>query len=250
MHRTSSTTTRRVLYALLALSLSGVTGAASALNIYFDQNATWRYVNATASTTQVVPANWLAADFDDSGWFSGNAPFTSNPANPASTFGSDASFGNAGAPYGGIAPAIPASGTLWSVNYDPFVRIAFDLAAPTALTLWLAVDNGINSMYLNGVQATGSVNAEGQGFRWEHVFDISADYTHAGTNVLAMQLEDHGGSTAFMAVLTSDDTAQNPVFTTNPPPVRDVPEPAGLGLVLAGLAGFRRVRRTRDSAAV
>ena len=211
---------------------------AAALTIHVDQDSTWRYVNATPGTTQAVPLNWFSSSFDDSGWSTGAAPFTSNTANPASTFGSD--FANAGTPFGGSAPAIPSSGTLWNVGFDPYVRIHFNLAAPEALTIWLAVDNGINSMYLNGTQATGSVNAEGQGFRWEHVFDIGAQYTVAGDNVLALQLEDHGGATAFMAVVTSDDSNSNPVFTTNPPAV---PEPGTLAVLAIGIGAMGLLRR-------
>jgi hypothetical protein len=234
-------TLRNTLFAALtALAASPAFG----LDIHIDQNSVWRYINATSGTTQaVVPVNWFAPSFDDSGWFSGAAPFTSNPSNPASTFGADLS--NAGTPYGGSAPAIPGTGTLWSPNFDPYIRIHFNLAAPEALTIWLAVDNGIDSMYLNGTQATGSVNAEGQGFRWEHVFDIGAQYTVAGDNVLAIQLEDHGGATAFMAVVTSDDANTNPVFTTNPPAV---PEPGTLAVLGLGIAAMgllrRRQRRT------
>lgn len=233
--------------ALAAVSVFALQGPAYALAIYVDQNATWRYINASAATDVGAPAaNWYAVGFDDSNWFTGAAPFTSNPGNPASTFGGD--LGNVNAPYGGPAPAIPGSGTLWSVPYDPYLRITFDLAAQTDLTVWLAVDNGVNAMYLNGVQATGSVNAEGQGFRWEHVFDISSDYTFAGTNTFALQLEDHGGATAFALVISGDDTAQNPVFTDNDPPTQpedptETPEPATLALFGLGMAAALMRRR-------
>jgi hypothetical protein len=43
------------------------------------------------------------------------------------------------------------------------------LAVPTNLTLWLAVDNGVEGFYINGVLGTASVNAEGTANRWEHV---------------------------------------------------------------------------------
>lgn len=242
---------QRLTTALLTLWLVAAPGSpARALAIIIDQDASWRYINATPATTMAVPGDWFAKDFDDSGWFAGNAPFTSNPGNPAATFGGD--LANAGTPYGGAAPAIPAAGTLWNVPFDPYLRISFNMAAPAPLTVWIAVDNGINAMYLNGVLSTGNINAEGQGFRWEHVFDIGAEYTLNGENVLALQLEDHGGATAFALVLTEDDSADNPIFTDNDPPppnpTNGIPEPGTLALFAFGLTGLAILRRRKTVA--
>ena len=214
---------------------------AHGLPIYIDQDATFRYVNATAATTvPVVPATWFTYGFDDSSWFTGNAPFSTG-------FGGDQANVN-GPFFPGPTEPIPAASTPWSVNFDPYLRTTFNLDAPTALTIWMAVDNGIQSLYLNGVLGTGSFNREGQAFRWEHVFDIPAAYTFAGENVLALQLEDHGGATGFVMMLTANDAAQNPTFTDLAPPVPPtaVPEPATLTMFGLGLAGIERYRRRRQ----
>jgi len=239
--------TAALLLGALALAVSG---GVSALTLYVGQDASYRYINATAATTQAVPADWFAFDFDDSGWFLDQGPFSSSDG---STFGAD--LGNVNDPFGpGTAPPLPTSSAdyiRWDAGFDPYVRTEFTLAAPTALTIWMAVDNGIGpypqvagatGMFLNGVEATASVNAEGPAYRWEHVFDIPEAFTFAGRNVLAFNLEDHGGATAFAMVVTSDDPASHPVFSTNPPPT-PVAEPYTLLLLLGGLAGVSVARR-------
>lgn len=230
---------------------------AAALEIFVDQTATYRYVNATAGTCAYddgaapcndavlpsVPANWFAYDFNDSGWFSGAAPFSSGP-----TAGTIGDAGNVNGPFApDLTQPIPATYTGWAVGYDPYLRLEFLLDAPTALTIWLAVDNGTFGMYLNGVQATAAVNAEGAAFRWEHVYDVAANYTFAGRNVFAVQLEDHGGATGFVMMITENDAAANPVLTDNPPPPppTGAPEPLGVGLFGLALAGLAAMRRRR-----
>lgn len=257
MIRNSTATHVRSLVA--SIILASAASPAAALQIYVGQDAQYRYVNATTATNVgAVPANWFAAAFNDSSWFTGTAPFSSGST--SSTFGSDLS--NANAPFApGPTPPVPSAFTLWSVGFDPYLRTYFNLAAPTALTVWIAVDNGIGAdasgnplpagtaagMYLNGVQTTGSVNAEGQAFRWETVFDIPAAYTVAGQNVFALQLEDHGGATAFEMVVTADDSATHPTFSTNPPPVvSTVPEPGTSMLLAAALLAFAGIRARRN----
>lgn len=219
------------------------------LPILVDQDATFRYVNATTATCQYsdgpcsdalpsTPVNWFAPTFDDSGWSTGTAPFSAG-------FGGD--LANVNGPFApGPTQPIPAGSTAWSVNFDPYLRTEFSLTSPTALTIWVAVDNGILAMYLNGVLATAPVNLEGAAHRWEHVFDIPAAYTVAGNNLLALQLEDHGGATGFVMMMTTDDPATNPVFSTNPPPPPGptaVPEPATIALLTLGLGAGAAARR-------
>jgi hypothetical protein len=217
--------------------------AAHALPIFVDQTATYHYVNATAATDiGAVSSNWFTPGFNDSSWFVGNGPFSSTT--PSSTIFNQ---GNSNGPY---APdptqPIPSTFTSWTVNYDPYLRTSFTLSAPTALTVWIGVDNGINSLYLNGVLATAAVNAEGNAFRWESVFDVPAAYTLAGPNILALQLEDHGGLTGFVMMVTADDAAINTPITTNPP-MTSVPEPATLLLLASGVASLAALRRKLKS---
>ncbi len=189
--------------ALLILTSPAIGGT---LEIFLPENASYRYVNATAATTiPVVPPNWSAIDFDDSPWFTGTGAF-------GSSFGAD--LPNAFGPQAPNAGQFPG-GIAWSSNFDPYVRTEFQLAAPTAVTIWIAVDNGIESLHLNGIDSNFSFNAEGPAFRWEHVVDVPAALTRTGTNVLALQLEDHGSGTAFAMVVTSDDDADNPTFSTD-----------------------------------
>lgn len=231
-----------VISAIAVTILSAAVQAHAGLTIFLPENATYRYVNATAATSGFVPNgnDWAAIDFDDSEWFVGQGVF-------GDSFGGDLGNNN--------GPQTPESqfpsGTVWDVHFDPFVRTTFVLPEAMNLTLWLAVDNGVFGAFLNGVQATASVNAEGAAHRWEHVFDIPAEYTFAGVNTLALQLEDHGAATGFALVITADDDADNPIFSTEPPPQPPVatPEPASISLVGLGALGMAlsAIRRRRTS---
>jgi len=248
MERTIATTIATVVGTLVF----GVATPVSALMIVVDQTATYRYINATG-TPLPTPANWFAVGFDDSSWLSGNGPFSSG-----STAGTITDQGNVNAPFApGATQPVPTTFTQWDVNQDPFLRTTFNLAAPTDLTIWIAVDNGIGvlgssavaGLYVNGVQTTNAVNAEGAAFRWEVVFNVPSQYTFAGTNLIALQLEDHGVATGFDMMVTSQSSDPNiPPFTTNPPPA--VPEPASWCMLLAGLGGvasFATRRRKPNS---
>jgi hypothetical protein len=55
----------RVAKYAAAIVVAGLFAApsAQALNIFVDQDATWRYINATSATTQTVSADWFASKF-------------------------------------------------------------------------------------------------------------------------------------------------------------------------------------------
>lgn len=192
-----------------AIALTSTPNApAQSLPTFVAENATYRYINATPATNMgAPPPSWFQPSFDDSSWFVGQGAF-------GTSFGMD--MGNATGPQA-PAPMPNPGGTQWDVFFDPYLRTEFVLPAPMNLTVWIAVDNGINSFYLNGISTTQSFNAEGAAIRWEHVFDIPAAFTVAGTNVVALQLEDHGVATGFAMAITADDVATNPLFSNQCP---------------------------------
>ncbi len=149
----------------------------SAQQIFVNQTASYQYVNATAATTiGSVPANWFAVGFDDSKWFTGSGPFANT--DPGLTIFDDLKCERTVCTWSnGIR--FPASRTQWDVDEDPDLRTYFTLLAPQDLTIWIAVDNGIGQvgaanagLFLNGVQTSNSINAEGNAFRWEIVFNV------------------------------------------------------------------------------
>lgn len=192
---------------VLPLFITSIPGFAQSLTLYLPENAEYHYVNATPETSiGQVPPDWYLPNFDDSTWFVGLGAFGVG-------FGGD--LPNAHGPDTPDAPQFPG-GTPWSVHHDPFLRTAFELPAAMDLTLWIAVDNGVESIYLNGILTGLSFNAEGPAQRWEHVVDIPASFVQQGTNHIALQIEDHGVATGFAMVITEDDAADNPNFGEEP----------------------------------
>lgn len=177
---------------------------------YIAPGASWTYANTDAAHVIVNTAGFELPGFDDSAWFTGNAPF-------GNTGGGD--FG---------------ANTNWDADYDPQVRTTFTLASPTALTAEIGVDNGY-ALYINGNLVSAN-NAEGFTYRWEYSVNIPASFFVAGSNLVALQLEDHGGLTAFDMHLFGPDVAA-------------VPEPGSLltGAILGGglFLGLMRGRRRK-----
>ena len=164
----------------------------------------------------IIPAgaNWEYSFNGGSSWNFGNAPFGNN-------VGGD--FG-----YNTYWPADGADGV------DLIVRKTIDLSGFDLNTIkWdLGVDNGF-ALYANSFLVA-SANAEGFTSRWEYSGLISSSFLNAGLNVITVNLEDHGGLTAFDMQLSG---------------ARAVPD-QGSSLALLGstLIAVFAMRRTRSAA--
>jgi hypothetical protein len=178
----------------------------------------WEYT----FTNPTGDATWNTSTGTGGIWAGGPAPFGNNT--------------------GGFGAADPTGffdfATLWpadgSDGDDLWVRRELDLSGFDLSTIaWdLGVDNGFK-LYLNGDLVAGD-NAEGYTSIWEYSGDFSGVTPLAGSNVIAVALEDHGGLTAFDMQVTGD-----------PLPDGKVPEPStvallGLSLLLVVWAHRRR----------
>jgi len=146
-------------------------------------------------------------------------------------------FVSGAAPFGNTGGGDFGANTVWSADgsdgVDIYLRIALNLTPfdLTTLTWFLGVDNGY-ALYANGTLVS-AANAEGFTFRWEYSGGFGATL-HSGVNYLAVELEDHGGATAF------DMTIEGRKKPVSP----GVPDGGSTSLLLAatvaGLAALRR----------
>lgn len=124
--------------------------------------------------------------------------------------------------------------TYWPAYSPLWVRQSIDLSAYDLSTVkwFLGADNGYD-LWVNGTHLSGD-NAEWYTYRWEYSGDFGGLLT-SGINWIGLQLEDHGGLTAFDMNITGDLS-----------PVRPVPEPGTLALLGMGVVGLvARARRNR-----
>jgi hypothetical protein len=200
---------------LLAATLAVAAGASQAATV-ITPGDTWQY------SFSVPAAGWQVGT-DAGAWNSGLAPFSNcGPIGGNNCAGND--------PVGHFN-----AGTQWladgSDGDDLWVRKQVDLTGfdLSSFSWDLGVDNGF-ALYINGTLVA-SDNAEGFTTRWEYGGAVSSALLNAGTNWIAVALEDHGGLTAFDMQLTGNVVA--------------VPEPETYALMLAGLGivGFMARRR-------
>jgi hypothetical protein len=151
-------------------------------------------------------ANWFSNSFDHSSWAVGETV-----------------FGNTS----GIQ-TVPTR-TSWPVNTHMYIFKTFTLGQPIDMIAKTAVDNGY-TLYIND-NLVNSQNAEGFTFHWEYTDNVGKALFQSGLNWLAVDLEDHGGSTGWDFALLGDDKGLLPV-----------PLPSALLLLSSGLCGLAALR--------
>lgn len=191
----------------LAALITSCFAAAPALRAVVIQppGATWEYTFSTP-----LDVNWKTGA--GGGFLSGAAPFGNQS-------GGDFGFNTLWDADGGDGTDVYARRTIDLTGYD-LTTIAWDLG----------VDNGF-ALYANGI-LVGSGNAEGFTSRWEYTGGFSGALV-AGINYIAVELEDHGGATAFDMQIRGDLA-----------PSTSVPDGGStLGLLLAAVGLLAAARR-------
>lgn len=158
----------------------------------------YQYLNSTPG------ANWYSNAFDHSSWSVGETAF-------------------------GSAIEIVPLRTSWPANTHMYIFKTFTLGQAIDMIAKTAVDNGY-ALYINDTPVN-SQSAEGFTFHWEYTDSVGKALVHPGLNWLAVDLEDHGGLTAWDFALLGDDKGLNPV-----------PLPSALLLLSSGLCGLAALR--------
>lgn len=191
----------KFLVATLATFLAGA--ATVQADVIQAPGAVWEYTFSTPSDV-----NWKTGA--GGGFATGAAPFSNQGSGD---FGANTFWGADG-----------------SDGVDVYLRRTIDLTGYDLSTIaWdLGVDNGF-ALYANGF-LVGSDNAEGFTSRWEYTGAFGSSLV-AGINYIAVELEDHGGATAFDMQIRGERSTSVP----------DTGSTLGLLLLSAGLlAAVRR----------
>src|SRR5262249_23499520 len=149
---------------------------------------TWEYTFTDPTSTE---PNWKTTTGLGGIWVAGPAPF-------GNATGVDSNFD--------YVTYWPSDG---SDGDDVWLRTSLNLTGfdLSSVTWDLGVDNGYK-LYANGV-LVGSGNAEGYTYRWEYSGGFAGNLV-AGNNVIAVELEDHGGLTAFDMQITGNRVTTTP----------------------------------------
>jgi hypothetical protein len=204
----------RLATVLLTSMLSWAASAAADPIMILPAGATWDYT----FTDPTADPTWNTTTGVGGTWSSGAAPFGNCPAAGCLDVTRDFDFNT-------FWPA-----DAFDFDDDLWVRteVSVDASLLESLHWVLGVDNGFK-LYVNGMVIAAD-NAEGYTSRWEYSGRIPATGLDAGSQVIALALEDHGVLTAFdMQISTAP-----------------IPEPSTLFLLGAGVAGGA-IRRWRTS---
>ncbi len=201
----------------LAAGMAQAAPAPAAPQAVLAPGASWEYTFAAPG------AGWQTGGDGGVTWQVGNAPFS----NCGAVGGNDCS---------GFDPAHDFdANTRWNPDGswadDLWVRKEVDFSGHDLSTVqWnLGSDNGYK-LFVNGTLLSQG-NAEGFTWRWEYGGAIPSSLLHAGTNWIAVALDDHGGLTAFDMQITAVP----------------VPEPETYALLLAGLGAVAFKTRRRKA---
>ena len=204
-----------LMSAVMAAALTATAAQAASV---LPPKSTWEYTFTDPSADN---PDWRTATDVGGEWASGDAPFgnttgTTNGDFDYQTFWPAAGSGTAGTP------------ELWVRRTVDFT--GFDIATAT----WdIGVDNGY-TLWVNGTEVSQN-SAGGFTFRWEYSGTFG-DTLNQGENIVALALDDYGGLTAFDMQITADAMAiETPA----------IPLPAGLPLMLGGIAALAALRTRR-----
>ncbi len=151
----------------------GMSGLSSQLGPTSDG---WSYLQVPLSDT----TDRSAANYDDSGWPTGQSPFASSSGHP---YAASTGF-----------PAI--SNTPWALNTKLWIRRKFNLDTNTSFKLTVFIDN-FATVWVNGHQVlprSGTIDTP-SGPVFTHEIQVPSGILNVGENVIAMLGEDYGSYT-------------------------------------------------------